>query len=228
MASLKKPLAKPAAKPAAKPGLKPPVRKAETVEDESSAAPAKKKFPAPASGKSKPRVAAVKPTWPAPQDMTPGSYAFKLRSDRWGSIDPRTVTGERIKGRWDNADALRFNMAEYDPTTLMGFAMAMSAVTFASNPAKRLPPSQAFLFIVRAFKIKNTGDIRARFIAIASKSKTDKKLVWYEDLKDPVYRKLRRANRILPSAFVDVQPAPSIRKKKKGADAEGAEGADEE
>lgn len=226
MASLKKPAAKPAAssKIAVKPSVKVPVKKAATPADEEDAPPVKKaastRKPPPNNGKG--RAALVKPVWEAPSDFAPASFAFKLRSDRWGMVDTRSVSGERIRGRWDNADAKRFDLATYDHATLRAFAMAISAATYATNPARRLPPNQAFLFIVRCVKAKDTGILRARFIAIATKSKTDKKLVWYEDKKDLVYRKLRRAARILPSVFVDVQLPPKIRRGQVEEDASDA------
>lgn len=216
MAILKKPVAKPAAKPAVKaPVAKTAVKAtAKPATSDDDAPPVKKAFPAkrPPAGRGRP-AGQIKPTWDAPSDFKPAFFAFRLKTDRWGLVDTRSVFGERIRGRWDNPDAKRFDMAEYDVATLRGFAMIVAASTYAPNPARRLPPNQPFLFIVRASKAAETGIVRARLVAIATKTKADKKLVWFEDKKDPLYRRLRRANRCLPSAFVDAQLPPTPKKK---------------
>jgi hypothetical protein len=48
-----------------------------------------------------------------------------------------------------------------------------------------------------------------------------KKAKWFEDKKDPIYRKLRKAARVLPSVFINAQLPPSGRRtSKKDADEE--------
>ena len=51
--------------------------------------------------------------------------------------------------------------------------------------------------------------VAARYVNDAGKWK------WYTDKADPIYRKLRRAAKVLPSAFVAVQLPPSGRRTKK-------------
>lgn len=211
MAFLKK--TTPAAKPTPKVAAKTAPKVAKPATDEADAGSEKK------SGRKAPPVGKgrapnpIKPTWQAPSDFKPSFYSFRFKTDRWGLIDTRSVFGERIRGRWDNPDAKRWDLSEFDPATLRGFAMIMSAAIYAPNPGKRLPPNQPFLCIVRAGKASETNILRARLVAVGTKTKADAKLRWFEDKTDPAYRRLRRVNRSLPSAFVDAQLPPLARKK---------------
>jgi len=211
MASLKKPVKAPSAAPAKKPAATKPAAEKTTP---AKAAP-KKTFPAKKTGTAaKPAVArAPRPTWEAPADMKTGSYDFLFTTDDHGLIDMRTAQGVRIKGKWDNPDAPRYDLREFDINTLMAFYARISAVVFAPNPIRRLPANTTFRLVIRAVVRRADGTLAARIIGASHKS--GKKTVWFEDKADPTYRKLRKVARILPSVFVDAQLFPSGRRSKK-------------
>lgn len=204
----KKPVAKtPAAKPAAKSAP-------------ATSAPAKRGFPAKKTGAAlKTAARPPKLTFDAPADMKPAFFEFEFTTGADGLMIPESVQMSRVKGKWDNADAPRYDMREYDAATLMAVATRIAAVTFAPNVAKRLPTDTAFLLIIRASKNSATNALNAaiRFGRHADTSQAKLKWKWFEDPKQevwgPIWRRLKRANRILPSAFVSVQLPPSKRRK---------------
>lgn len=211
----KKPAAKPAGKPApaAKPAAKPAAEK--------PAAPVKRGFPAKSTGAAKKTAVARPPKllFDAPADMKPAFFEFEFTTGTDGLMIPESVQMARVKGKWDNADAPRFDMREYDAATLVATATRIAAVTFAPNVAKRLPANTAFLLIIRASKNSATNALNAaiRFGRHADASQAKLKWKWFEDPKQevwgPVWRRLKRASRLLPSAFVSVQLPPSKRRK---------------
>ena len=160
------------------------------------------------------RTAPVKPVWMAPADFKPSFFDFSFKTDAYGLIESGSLTGERVKGRWDNEDAKRFDMADYDQATLAAFGMRMSPGIFAPNPERRVPGDKIFRMIVRVSKKAADGSLSARIVGVSMKSE-GKKAKWFEDKSDITYRKIRKAARILPSAFINVQLPPSGRRSSK-------------
>lgn len=149
-------------------------------------------------------------THAAPEDFKSLTFSLKFRTLHDGTIDPK-VKCDAIKGRWDNPDARRVDMMLYDPITVIGIVSRLSAVTYASNVARRLPPDAAFGIVGRAGANKD-GNIIFGLRYAAQAAKKGNKTVWvpFEDKADPIYRKLRRATRLLRGAFIEAAPIPSV------------------
>ena len=197
-ASASKPTTKPTAKPAAK------------------AAPAKKGFPAKKTGASAKKAAPAKPKpqWMAPADFKPAFFKFAFATDQEGLIDPASVQGQRVRGRWDNPEAKTYDLREYDVNTLVGFIARMSAAVWGTNPTRRIPGETTYQMVVRVTKRSATGALAVRIVGVHHKVE-GKKGKWFEDKTDPTFRKIRRAARWLPAAFTDVQLPPSRSTKRK-------------
>jgi hypothetical protein len=185
------------------------------------AAPAKKIAPAKKASATKAAPARKKatsarppkPTWQAPADFKPAFFRFGFSTDSQALIVPESANGERIRGRWDNEEAKRYNLREYDVNSLMGFIARMSAAIWAPNVIRRITPDATWEIIVRVNKRSADGSLAVRVIGVRIK-KEGKKARWIEDKTDADLRKIRRAARWLPAAFTDVQLPPSRRSKK--------------
>lgn len=160
-----------------------------------------------------------KPEWQAPADFKPAFFQFVFTTDDQGLMDPASLSGERIRGRWDNPDAKRYDLSTYDQSTLIGFAARMSAAIWGTNPARRIPGNTTYTVVLRVNKRSATGALAVRVIGVQHKVE-GKKAKWFEDKADPTFRKFRRAARWLPAAFTDVQLPPSRRSKKEKTDEE--------
>lgn len=195
MATLPKASAKKTAAPAAK-----------------KAAPAKK---APAKKTASGRPAPI--TFEAPADFKPAFVEVTFGVGADGLIIPSSVSANRVRGRWDNAEAKRFDLSEYDQITLLGIATRIAYATFAPNVLRRLPAGTKYFLVLRVAKKSVDGSLTARIVAARHQAE-GAKWKWYSDKADPVYRKLRRIGKLLPSAFVEFQLPPSGRRSKKSAD----------
>jgi hypothetical protein len=165
------------------------------------------------------------PTFQAPGDFKPCFLEVRFLTGADGLITNSQVL--RVKGRWDNAEAQRFDLKEYDAGTQAALMARLCGRYFAVNAAKRLPPKSQFFLVIRVAQNKAEGTLRARIAAVAKIVKSEKtgKMVkqWFNreketHKKDPVFRKLRSANRFLAGAFTGIQLPPSRRKTKEAAD----------
>ena len=167
---------------------------------------------------------AAKILFKAPADFKPAFFEVDFSTMKDGLLNGASVVINRVKGKWDNPDAKRFNLAEYDIATQNGIVSRLGAI-YAPNVLKRLPGGAKFSLILRVNK-KAEGNVlganvKAAKQLVESKKQAGKmKWAWFEDKKDITYRKLRKINRILAGAFVDVQLPPSGRKSKKATDEE--------
>jgi hypothetical protein len=154
------------------------------------------------------RVALV--THQAPDGFKSCTFDLKFRTLHDGTIDPQ-VKCEAISGKWDNPEARRVDMSLYDVQTITGVVSRLSAIMYASNLARRLPADAAFSIIGRA-GANSEGNLIFSFRQIARGKATKSGITWipYTDKADPLYRKFRRATRLLRGAFVDAKPMPSI------------------
>ena len=188
-----------------------------------------RKAAAAAGGTKKPAVKRAKPTpltseekkallvHEAPSDMKPCFIEVKFKTAKDGLLSS-AFSAQRVRGRWDNPDAKRFDMMEYDAKTVVVMMQRLFAATWAANPQNRLPGNRTFKIILRASAKKADNSILARVVAagivVKKAGSTKPSLKWYEDKADPVYRKLRRASNNLRGAFTDLQLPPSGRQKK--------------
>lgn len=203
----------------------------------SAKVPAKKGFPARKPG-SKPAKKKPQVLFQPPSDFKPAflNVVFKTSAD---SLMSPKFKVERVRGRWDNPDAKKFDLAEYDVPTLVALFSRLNARLFATNPAKRLPKNTVFRVILRVTHRKPTDSLACRVVTAATlgKSASGKpKWMWFSTEKDfviertvtdeetgkkkvvkrkvmnPTYSQIRRAGRLLAGAFTQFQLPPSRKK----------------
>lgn len=193
---------------------------AEAVVKKAKGFPAKK--PLAKGEKAKPKAKKAKILFKAPEDFKPAFFEVDFATCRDGLVNGSSVQVNRVKGKWDNEEAKRYNLAEYDLATLLGITARLGSI-FAPNVLKRLPPKTKFGLILRANRKSADGSlaVAVKEAKMAVEGKNGKmKMKWFSDKKDPIYRKLRRIKNVLPSAFINVQLPPSGRQKKAKADEE--------
>lgn len=151
----------------------------------------------------------------APADFKPAFFEVKFTTMRDGLINGNSLKAIRIKGKWDNPDAKRYDLAEYDLGTLLGIAARLGSI-YAPNVLKRLPGKTTFKLILRAGKkaADNSLSVKVKEAGHVIFHNDKPKLKWFEDKKDPVYRKLRKVSKVLSAAFTKVQLPPKGRQKK--------------
>lgn len=164
-------------------------------------------------------------TFAAPGDFRPCFLEVTFRTGADGLISQSQVL--RVKGRWDNPEAPRFDMKDYDAMTQAALMARLGGRYFATNPEKRLTAKSQYFLVIRVAQNKTEGTLRARVAACAKFIKSEKtgKLVrvWFNKekeahKKDPIFRKLRSVNRFLAGAFTGIQLPPSRRKAKEAAE----------
>jgi hypothetical protein len=169
--------------------------------------------------------------FPAPPDFKPFFAEVKFRTGEDGLLMPKFVVN-RIRGRWDNPEAKRFDMLEYDQQTALALVSRLSGRLFAPNQLKRLTANKSFQVVLRvALRRKKNAKgkvisetLGARIVSIGhyvkKKDSTKSILRWFnprEKEADKVNvdrRKIQSANRFLAGSFVNVQLPPSGRKSK--------------
>lgn len=211
-----KPVAK-AAKKAAKPAKV--AKKAKATDDDEK--PAKKAGKvAKKAGKSKRKPL---PTFAAPKEFKPHFLEVFVKTEKDGLLGS-AAKATRYQGRYDPQaeDKKKADLASYDPTTLIGIVSRLSAASFATNPTKRLPANTPFRILMRVNRKSADGSLSIGIKEIAAGVPKNGVMKYKGlDKKDPYYRKLRKAARILPAAFKAVMMPPKrVRGKKVEADAE--------
>ena len=68
-------------------------------------------------------------TFPGPSDFKPFFLEFSFRAGEDGLLMPK-FSIKRVRGRYDNPDAKRFNMMEYDPHTALALVSRFSGKLF--------------------------------------------------------------------------------------------------
>ena len=160
----------------------------------------------------------------APTDMKPFCMELTVRTAKDGMLTPK-IKAERIRGRWDNPDAKRFDMMEYDRFTVAALVSRMGAMLYASNPERRLTPLTSYSIVLRVTARKADGVLVCRVLVAKRTIKKGDKTVWswFDKVKDkatPDWRKIRRSVQNAGGAFVDCQLPPAGRQPKKGEEAE--------
>lgn len=207
-------------------------------------APARKGFPARKPGSKPAAKRAANPSgprkFPAPSDFKPASIDIRFATSPDGLLSSATkFKVERIRGKWDNPEAKRFDMMEYDAHTVVVMFARMQAMLFAANIEKRLTPKTKFRVVLRVTKRKADDALAVRVIAagtlgasasgkpkwmwfsmdknvkkesIRTDAETGKKMKVTRMIIDPVFSKIRRSAKHLAGAFVNIQLLPSLRK----------------
>jgi hypothetical protein len=159
-------------------------------------------------------------TFQAPSDFKPAfiELMFKVGAD--GLAAPQ-VKATRFRGRWDNPDAKKWDMMEYDQQTVTAIMGRLHGRYFVVNALKRLPANASFKLILRVGKKAADNTLTASVKEAAMlvvKDGAKPKWKWFADKKDPVYRKLRSVNRFLAGAFTKIQLPPAVSKRVKSDD----------
>jgi hypothetical protein len=162
-----------------------------------------------------------------PPDFKPADVEFYFKTAADGLLSPK-IAMTRVKGRWVNPEALRFNMIEYDMPTVAAFMSRLQAKLFTSNVDRRLPKNTSYRVVARVASRKpnekNGLDKEILTVAIRDVAKrvklTNGKHKWKSFKTDqvksnPDYAKIRRTRPVLAGAFTDFQLPPSTRRSKK-------------
>lgn len=221
----KKPIKKPIAKVA--PKVARPVAKA--------GFPAKKGFPARKPGSAPARKRKPLPIYKAPADFKPHFLLIQVQTEKDGLLGSN-IGGIRYIGRFDrNADdKKKFNLKSYDIQTLIGIQARFSAVTYKANADKkmpasikergglkgamRLPANTLFQILLRVGKKTADQSLTSRVVSVfqaVDNPKTGRKGLKELEKTDMAYRAFRKASRILPAAFKEVQMPPKRTRGKK-------------
>lgn len=174
-------------------------------------------------GAAKPKKKNALPIFKAPEDFKPHFITVRMKVEKDGLLAAACKV-TRYQGRYDPDadDKKKFDVATYDPQTVQGILSRFSMTTFATNAAKRLPAGALFQALLRVNRKSADGSLSVVFKALeqAVKSeKTGRTKLKPLDKKDPIYRKFRKASRILPSAFKEVLMPP---KRTRGANKKDA------
>lgn len=152
----------------------------------------------------------------APADFKPAFFEVIFESLRDGLVRGGSIRIDRVRGRWDNPDSKRFDLATYDVATLLGVATRLGGMAMAPNVLRRLPPKSKFGVVLRVNRRSADGSLAVIVKGIKQLvvSGEKAKWKWLTDKTDTTYRKIRKMARSLPGAFVEVQLPPSGRQKK--------------
>lgn len=177
-------------------------------------------------GKGKPKKNAL-PTFDAPEDFKPAFFTVKLKVEKDGLLG-NAIQMTRYQGRYDPEadDKKKFDVATYDQKTVQGVLARFAGVTFITNATKRIPAG-VYEILLRVNRKSADGSLSVLFKGMGQLVRGKKAgVVKVEplDKTDPVYRRFRKAARILPAAFKDVQMPP---KRTRGANKAKDEGDDE-
>lgn len=182
-----------------------------------------------ASGKgSKAKKKNALPTFKAPEDFKPHFVTILMKVEKDGLLSS-SARMTRYQGRYDPDadDKKKFDVATYDQKTVQGVLSRFSMTTFVTNVAKRLPAGAVFQALLRVNRKSADGSISVLFKSLEQAQKSKKtgrvKMVAL-DKTDPVYRKFRKAARILPAAFKEVLMPP---KRTRGQNKKADDGDDE-
>lgn len=160
------------------------------------------------------------PVWTAPADFKPHLLEIVVKTDKDGLLGP-AIRVTRYRGQITDDPRKKWDVAEYDTQTVMGILSRLSMTTFVTNQAKRLPANTRFCIIVRASMSRakqNMLTCSFKEVSRVAKLKSGKVKVIPYDKKDPVYRKFRKAARILPSAFANCLMPPKKTRERKQAE----------
>lgn len=165
------------------------------------------------SGKKSPKKAKAKiPQWKAPADFKPHFLEVLVKTEKDGLLGS-SIRAIRYTGRYDPQapDKKKADLGSYDPATLQGLLGRLSATTYFTNAAKRLPADTTFRLLLRINRKSADGTLSVAFkqIWMAVKNKTSGRTKAEElEKSDPKYRAFRKSNRILPAAFKNVLMPP--------------------
>jgi hypothetical protein len=165
------------------------------------------------------------PLFKAPEDFKPAFFTVMMRVEKDGLLGSG-IRMTRFQGRYDpEADEKKkFDVAAYDMKTVIGVQARFAAVTFINNAEKRIAPG-VYQVLLRVNRKSADGSLSVLFkgMGIMEKNKKGRVVLNDMDKTDPVYRRFRKAARLLPAAFKEMVMPP---KRTRGANKK-SEGDDE-
>jgi hypothetical protein len=153
----------------------------------------------------------VLPLFKAPEDFKPHFVTVMMKIEKDGLL-AGGIKMTRFVGRYDPEadDKKKFDVMAYDPKTVLGVLSRFAGVTFITNADKRVPKG-VYQVLLRVNKKSADGSLSVLFKgmqqAVQSK-KTGRTKLQDMDKTDPVYRRFRKAARLLPAAFQTVLMPP--------------------
>ncbi len=211
--------------------------------DASKLTPLQKAQLARKNGTAKPSTRKPLPLFKAPADFKPHFVEVLFKTEADGLLG-NDIKCTRYIGRYDHnaEDKKKRDMWHYDPKTMIGVQARFAGVTFKPTNDKkypvnvdkraglkgsmRLPANTRFRALLRVNRRKADESLSVIVKAVWQLVKNEAGRVVAKDLvkEDPVYRMIRRAARLLPAAFKDVQAPPLLRElRRKAKEAEAAE-----
>lgn len=123
------------------------------------------------------------------------------------------IKGTRYVGRYDPQapDKKKIDLGGYDQPTLQGILARFAMTSYATNPVRRLPANTTYKILLRVNRKAKDGSLSILFktLTVGVKSaKTGRVVAKLLDRKEPQFRMLRKAMRIMPAAFKDVLMPP--------------------
>ena len=156
------------------------------------------------------------PVWTAPADFKPHLLEIHVRTDKDGLLGP-AIKVTRYRGQLTDDPRKKWDVAEYDMQTVIGILARLSMTTYVTNQTKRLPASTRFRILMRVSMSRakqNMLTCSFKEVSRVAKLKSGKLKIVPYDKKDPIYRKFRKASRILPSAFANCLMPPKKTRQK--------------
>lgn len=152
----------------------------------------------------------AKAKFTAPGDFKACFYEVTLKTEADGLLGSK-ITAKRIQGSYEKApDKNRRPVHKFDPRTLMGIAARIGAATFVSKETNRLPANAVFVLVLRVGPNKD-GHIRVGLKHIQGQvTKNSVSRMVQLDKAHPIYRRLRRAVKYLPGAFITAIQPPKL------------------
>lgn len=161
----------------------------------------------PVKGKAKKKKARKPlPVFKPPEDFKAAFIEVKLRIGKDGIIED--CTARRYAGRTDTDNVKVLPMQLYDMRTMLRIGMRLAGANFIRNEGKRLPGNSTAVMLIRVGTNSKTDGLVTRVREIKFQEGRDGKMRTL-NRKNPIFRALRKANRVLPGAFTTMKPFPT-------------------
>lgn len=146
------------------------------------------------------------PVFKPPEDFKAAFIEVKLRIGKDGVLED--CSARRYAGRTDTDNVKVLPMQLYDVRTMLRIGMRLAGPNFIRNEGKRLPGNSVAVMLIRVGTKSDTGGLVTRVRDIKFQEGRDGKMKTL-NRKSPIFRALRKANRLLPGAFTMMKPFPS-------------------
>ena len=152
------------------------------------------------------------PVFKPPEDFKACFVRVMLRTDKDGILGDCKAL--RYKGRPGTDSEKVLPMASFDARTQIRLAMRIAGKNFIASEKKRLPPNSTAVLLIRVGTKAATGGLTTSIKEVAFAEGKGAKPKTMKNKKSPIYRALRKCNRLLPGAFTTLQPFPATKEYK--------------